>query len=183
MSRYSSLSRRVSAATLPFSFGLSLLATPASALEVSIQTLPDRVAMVVERTTPTSELGVTLGQDLPEVYNFLVKNHVSPLSAPIVQYLSYSESETHYRAGFVVAASLPADGSVTATTLPGGKHAVATHVGPYEELGVTYKAMMDWCSLNDYVPEGASVEEYIDDPTTTPPAALRTVISMPVRSL
>jgi AraC family transcriptional regulator len=70
------------------------------------------------------------------------------------------------------------DASVTRAEIPGGMYAVGVHVGPFERLADTYLALIgDWFPNSGYEPDVLPVvEHYLDDPTVTPPEALRTEV-------
>ncbi len=78
---------------------------------------------------------------------------------------------------------LPAS-EVVIKELPGGRFARYVHVGPYDALEATYDALMgQWMpSAAVTMKAGPSVEVYVNDPTVTPPAELRTEIYIPLES-
>jgi len=61
---------------------------------------------------------------------------------------------------------------VVAAATPAGRVAVATHWGPYSELGVTYGALHAWCAATHLALAGPSWEVYGD--WSDDPAQLRT---------
>jgi AraC family transcriptional regulator len=76
--------------------------------------------------------------------------------------------------------SLP-DG-LTEQRIPGGRYAVTVHVGPYETLGDTWHRLMgEWLPASGHrFGSGPSYEVYLNDPTRTPKAELRTELRIPV---
>ncbi|WP_344957180.1 MerR family transcriptional regulator [Actinomadura miaoliensis] len=58
--------------------------------------------------------------------------------------------------------------------LPGGLFAAATHVGPYEQIGLTAYALLAWVGDHGHLPAGPLREVYVSDPARTPPDQLRT---------
>ena len=87
-------------------------------------------------------------------------------------------------------------GEVAVKSIAGGRYAVFTHVGPYNEMGKIYDAIYgEWvpanctcgddcecgddckCILRDEPP----FEKYCNDPVKTPPEKLRTEIYIPIR--
>ena len=77
-------------------------------------------------------------------------------------------------------ASLPA--GLAEHTIPGGRYARTTHIGPYEQLGDTWMRLMgEWLPSSGHrVGNGASYERYFNDPRTTPKAELRTEVYVSV---
>jgi len=64
--------------------------------------------------------------------------------------------------------------------LPGGRVAVATHVGSYEGLGATYQAIMGALADQHLQVVGGPREIYLNDPDDTPEAELITRIEFPI---
>ncbi|HET9137775.1 MerR family transcriptional regulator [Actinophytocola sp.] len=76
-----------------------------------------------------------------------------------------------------VAAALPTDRDVPGTAtelLPGGPHASATHLGPYDHISLTGHALLAWCADHGHTPAGPLYEVYRNDPNTTAPEHLVT---------
>ena len=67
--------------------------------------------------------------------------------------------------------------------IAGGVHAVLLHVGPYAELERAYTWLYrEWLPSSGEDPADAPcVEEYLNDPRTTPPPELRTEIWLPLQ--
>jgi len=74
--------------------------------------------------------------------------------------------------------------SVQAWQLPGGPHAVLSHTGPYASMRAAYRWLYGpWLMGSDAEPgNGPTLEEYTNNPRDTPPHALHTLISMPLRA-
>ncbi|GHE37057.1 MerR family transcriptional regulator [Streptosporangium violaceochromogenes] len=58
--------------------------------------------------------------------------------------------------------------------LPGGPHASATHIGPYDQVPLTTHALLAWVGERGYTPGGPLREVYTADPATTSPDHLVT---------
>ncbi|WP_067169940.1 MerR family transcriptional regulator [Microtetraspora niveoalba] len=65
--------------------------------------------------------------------------------------------------------------------LPGGVFARATHVGPYDQIGLTAHSLLAWCAERGHLPAGPLREVYVDDPSVTPPERLVTHLMIPLR--
>jgi DNA-binding transcriptional MerR regulator len=82
-----------------------------------------------------------------------------------------------------VAVGVQSDGSADGLAvehLPAGPAAVATHVGPYEQLALIYYAIFAWIHERSLRPCGTVREAYLTDPGTTDPAQLATRIVVPI---
>ncbi|WP_436775280.1 MerR family transcriptional regulator [Yinghuangia sp. YIM S09857] len=64
--------------------------------------------------------------------------------------------------------------------LPGGRFARATHVGPYDQIGLTAHALLSWCAERRHPVRGPLREVYVSDPATTPPDRLVTHLMIPL---
>jgi AraC family transcriptional regulator len=78
--------------------------------------------------------------------------------------------------------SFAAEGDLRTFDIPGGRHAVITHVGPYAELHRAYTWLYgDWLLESGEEPANSPcVEEYLNDPRTTPATELKTEIALPL---
>lgn len=79
--------------------------------------------------------------------------------------------------------------------IPGGRYAVFTHIGPYDEVGPTYDAIYgEWvpancqcedCDCGDdckcILRDAPAYEKYCNDPCKTEPAKLKTEIYIPIQ--
>ena len=73
-------------------------------------------------------------------------------------------------------------GDIGVQTIPGGEYAVATHFGPYHELGKTYaKLMGEWLPRSGRTLRSTPCfESYLNDPGSTEPEDLVTDIYVPL---
>jgi AraC family transcriptional regulator len=91
-------------------------------------------------------------------------------------------AKLRYDAALVIPVKLTAQGEVGVQTIRGGKHAVATHRGPYAALGETYTRLCgEWLPSSglELLPAPA-LEFYRNSPEDTPPDDLLTDICMPL---
>jgi AraC family transcriptional regulator len=87
-----------------------------------------------------------------------------------------------YDACLVIKDCRAADGEVGIQEISGGDFAVATHRGPYDELGNTYARFLgQWLPANGREPKSApAFEVYRNAPADTAPADLLTEIYLPL---
>lgn len=85
-------------------------------------------------------------------------------------------------AGFHVADDFNAPEGLDLLHLQGGEHAELLHIGPYEGLRSVYGYLMgDWFPKSGRQHADApTYEVYLNDPTTTAPADLKTLICAPL---
>jgi len=76
-----------------------------------------------------------------------------------------------------------AEGEFGVLELPGGRHAVATHRGPYEKLSETYQRIYGaWLPKSGYeLGDTPAFEQYLNSPQSARPEDLVTVIHVPIK--
>ena len=79
--------------------------------------------------------------------------------------------------------SIALQGSLAWQQLPGGRHAVFTHIGPYGELHRCWSAIYaQWLPATGYaLRDTPPFEHYVNDPRELPPAQWRTDIHLPLQ--
>lgn len=93
-----------------------------------------------------------------------------------------SEDEITALAGFCVTPDLLTPDDLQEKSVPGGFHAVVTHIGPYATLGAAYDWLYGtWLPASGYLPsDQPTFEVYRNSPMDTAPADLRTEIFLPL---
>ena len=145
-----------------------LLSTGLPDVEVRVVTEPARrVAAVRESGAP---------ERVAEITSACIARLVGAVGVPFKQPLiglfplDFSDELT-------VTAVVEVERDVPGTTtelLPGGPHACATHVGPYDQIQLTAHALLAWCADRGHAPSGPIREVYLNDPNTTEPDQLVT---------
>jgi DNA gyrase inhibitor GyrI len=77
-------------------------------------------------------------------------------------------------------AAWEAGGCAEVRVLPGGRFACATHVGPYDQIGLTAYAVLAWCAERRHPMRGPIREVYVSDPAVTSPDQLVTHLMIPL---
>lgn len=99
---------------------------------------------------------------------------------PFAQYHGMPTDTVDVSAGFPVVGTGPvADDEVVVGERPGGRAAVALHVGPYEGLSGTWGALMGWMAEQGVHPGELMWEEYLTAPEGDP-AGWRTRVVVPL---
>ncbi|SEG71034.1 DNA-binding transcriptional regulator, MerR family [Thermomonospora echinospora] len=75
---------------------------------------------------------------------------------------------------FTVGVAAEAGDAQATDVLPGGVFAVATHVGPYDQIDLTGHGLLAWCGERGHLPVGPIREVYLTNPADTPPERLVT---------
>jgi AraC family transcriptional regulator len=87
-----------------------------------------------------------------------------------------------YDAAVTVSRPVEAQGEFGVMELKGGRYAIATHRGPYDELGKVYQRLYgSWLPKSGYTPADApGFEHYVNSPYDTKAEDLVTRIHVPV---
>jgi len=94
--------------------------------------------------------------------------HDDPETTPV--------AELHSEAALSVAESATIPDGLTEVLIPAGRWARTTHLGPYTTLGDAWARLMgEWLPKSGHrIGSAPAYEEYLNDPSTTAPADLRT---------
>ncbi len=96
--------------------------------------------------------------------------------------LTKREEELRSDAGIVVPEGRAIPASLTEQRIPAGRYATFVHVGPYAELGESWRRFRsEWIPAAGLkVSEGPSFERYLNMPGEVPPEDLRTELYIPI---
>jgi effector-binding domain-containing protein len=79
-------------------------------------------------------------------------------------------------------ASLPEDGRVVISELPGGLFVSLVRVGPWDDFRPAYQAIMDWVKENGYEIAGPNREIHLQGPGSgAPPEEYEIEIQFPIQ--
>ena len=143
------------------------------------KTLPDQHYIYVDKEVPYGpEISDAMGSAFAEVFGFVEQNGIVPLSMPMSVYIDMDPKILRVRGGVMVASedAAKASGTINAATLPAGEAMHVMHVGPYDNLGDTHKAMWDHMKTQGINGTMPVWEIYVDEPGVVAPDALRTEI-------
>ncbi|MEO0424008.1 MAG: GyrI-like domain-containing protein [Pseudomonadota bacterium] len=148
-------------------------------MDIERRTLPEQHYLYVHRECEYGpQIGEAMGSAFGEVYSFNAEHGIKPLSMPMTVYMEMDPSILRFRGGCLVTPedAAKATGNIKAATLPAGDVMATTHVGPYERMNETHKAL--WSHMEaEGIPCAMPIWEiYVDDPERTDPSAVRTEI-------
>jgi effector-binding domain-containing protein len=132
---------------------------------------------------PQPDLPGFLGEAFGELFGRLGLLGVQPAGHPFVIYHEFGAEGIDAEVCVPVPDSVSATASIQARILPAMTVAHTLHVGPYEDLGVAYGALMDWIRRSGLEPAGPVQERYLNGPgDLVPPAEYRTEVEIPIVS-
>jgi effector-binding domain-containing protein len=150
----------------------------------SLTDLPPQHTAVVRGTVPLAALPAFLQHAFGAVMQALASHHLAPAGEPFAYYHGAPTTTVDVEAGCPVAQPWTASGDVTPSQLPGGRVAMALHIGPYETMVETYHQLTDWMASQHLAPAESMWEVYLSDPRAEPdPATWQTRIYWPVQPL
>ena len=153
-------------------------------MDVSVQNFEPITVASVRHTGPYSEC--------EEAWHALCGNpDVHAVLGPNTKYLGicYDNPDTvdpnniRYDACVTIPEEQEFGEGIVTQTVEGGKYAVYTYQGSYEELQEAYRKLYgEWLPQNGHTPvDGPTIEVYLNHPQQTPPEELLTEIRIPLQ--
>lgn len=137
--------------------------------------------LVIRRRVERSQLSATLGPLYGSIVSLAQRNGTVLTGPPFTRFLEWSAGLVTIEAGLPVAAAVSGGGEVQSGTLPAGRAATTTHLGPYDQLLDAYAALERWIEAQGRKIAGAPWEVYVTDPAEHPdPRTWRTELFWPL---
>lgn len=130
-----------------------------SKLDIELKEVKKQSTLVVKKTVKQSEISKALHEIFPKVYGYAGQKGIQP-SAPLAKYTVDGE-KFEVEGGIVVPDGTKGEGDIVTSDLPAGKAAFTVHVGPYEKLPETYKALTAFLKAKNLKPSNIGWEIYI----------------------
>lgn len=140
-------------------------------ITVQLAELPAKNILSVRQKINMDDYGKLIGK----VYEAIVREHYTPVGAPMSIYHDEEYTPTNYD----VEVGVPVKEGGT-RIFEGGLHAMAALKGPYSGLSSVYAKIKEWMDENEYALCGAPFEVYQSDPAQTMPESLVTEVYFPV---
>jgi AraC family transcriptional regulator len=151
--------------------------------DVLERTLAPQPVLVVRRRVKRADIAKALGEMLGAVFVHAQRAGATLVGQPFTRYLDWGPGLVSIEAGLPIAARVEGEGDVLAEVLPGGRVAVTTHRGPYEQLVDAHAAVQQWIEERGLHAKGSPWEVYVTDPADEPdPTNWRTDVFWPIGS-
>ncbi len=166
-------------------FRASLARSPQSeeirvSYDITRQAIGESVFLYKKGRCAHGDIGKMLGQLLPAVFQYAVKNGVVFRSPPTAIYQEWGPGMVTFHAGLSVAAATPID-DFHVDMLPACEAAVTIHTGSYDGLGDAHAAVEQFIAARGWRKAAAPREIYLTDPGEVPdPKDWKTQIVWPV---
>lgn len=153
--------------------------------EIGIEEYPATEAMTITAVMSMEEIPAWFGQNLARSMAVQQSQNLQPQGMPFARYADYDESTGKFTvtAGIPVSAGGKSEDDVKLVRYNSFMALKGLHVGPYDELSLSYMALENYARENGIQLEGVAWEYYLSDPaTSTNPADLLTLIAMPLKT-
>nr|WP_183373236.1 GyrI-like domain-containing protein [Gordonia humi] len=135
-------------------------------------TLPDGIAVVTQRFYDVRV------DDLRDIFDesFQLLAQTRPIGPPFAMYEGDPTDVFDLTIGFPVSAPVDPDdyGDIANEVFPSGKALIMSHIGGFDGLGSAWESLMEVHSANGGSTPRATIEIYLNDPSSTPQEDLRT---------
>jgi effector-binding domain-containing protein len=149
---------------------------------VSLQDESPQATLAFRTRTSVQELPRLFGAALGQVGAYLAGLGENPAGPPFAAYHNADMNDLDVEIGFPVSKALPGQGEIQPGVIPGGPAARCMYTGPYDGVAAAYRQLQTWIGEKGCTATGVSYEMYLNDPATTPPMALQTLILMPLKA-
>lgn len=147
--------------------------------ELEIKEVPSRRVAFVRDRVHSDDMTRVVPRNIDRVAHAIGMRHAGPpfCRCPFPDPEGYLETEI----GWPVPEDVQAEAPAEITTYEGTRALVMTHVGPYEDLGRSYRLMAEAMERRGLVSAGDPVEWYESDPQEVPdPKDYVTIIEWPI---
>jgi effector-binding domain-containing protein len=131
---------------------------------IEIRQAPPQRLLAKKATCTHNDIAAAFGAAIKAVGDCYKASGAKMTSAPVAVYLAWRESDCDMAVGCKVEGNVTLTGGCEWLDVPGGPHAFATHLGPYDTLHETHTAIRKWCTTNGHKMVGPCWETYPIDP-------------------
>lgn len=150
--------------------------------------VPATRAIMLDRSCAEDGIPAAMEAGFGTLMQIAQKHRIRFAGAPRAIYRAYGPEGVQFTLAVPVAGRVGSDlGEARIGTLPEAKTLRFMHTGPYDGLMKTYGAITSWMVDHKYMKAESDWdrympmwEEYLNDPTTTPPDELITYIHLPL---
>lgn len=135
----------------------------------------------IRTTTDIKHLKDALGTAYQTLGEYLDQLGEQPAGAPYAAYFTWEKGEVDVEIGFPVSKSLPGQGQIKATHLPGDQLASCLYTGPYNKIEPAYNALTEFVERSGRQATGVAYEFYLNDANEVEPQELMTQIVFPLK--
>lgn len=146
-----------------------------------LKTQAPQPALSVRTHATAQDLPSLFGRVYGGIMQYLQELGEQPAGMPFAAYYSLDMENLDVEVGFPVAHKVNGKGEIQASEFPGGRLASVLHLGPYDQVGPAYDALLQWIKDHGLETTGVVYELYYSGPET-PPQETKTEIVFPLKS-
>ncbi len=146
-------------------------------MEIKIENIEPQPIVGIRESVTMSVIGNKIGELAPQV---MAQAGEKAAGALIARYHTWDGDGGEMEVAVPVSGVVEATGNAAASTLPGGRAVIATHVGPYEGLKSAWEMVGAWMKEQGLEASAPPWESYMNDPSQVPAEKLETRIVWPV---
>ena len=153
-------------------------------MDVKIREMPEMRVGAVQHVGPYNQIGLAFEKlgSIAGPAGLFEQSGVAMIGIYHDDPETTPQDQLRSEAALVLPESVRLPAGLTEQRIPGGRYAVTTHIGPYEQLGDVWARFMgEWLPNSGHrVRDSASFEIYQNTPMTVPKEQLRTEICVPI---
>lgn len=143
--------------------------------------VPGRMMACIRVQVPLDHIGDSMRDVFHRVVAAAEARGIELTGPPFCRYYSHDPTAVDFEAGMPIVGAAEHSDELCVCTVGGGKAATTLHVGPYDDLGDSYAALIGWMKEQGLSSSGPMWEVYLTDPTLEPdPTKWQTRIYIPV---
>jgi effector-binding domain-containing protein len=151
--------------------------------DVRVRDVVSQPIVSIRTRTSLAQMAAFMGGAYGELFQLIGQQGVRPAGPPFAVYHDpeFKEDDIDVEAGVPVAEPVASVGRVVGGELPAGPIAFTLHLGPYEEIGGAYGALLSWIQEHGHEGAGPPREFYIVGVGQAEPSAYRTEVQFPIK--
>lgn len=131
-------------------------------MELNKVTLEERPIIAIRKTVP--DPGPLFDEAMPKLFDFVARNGIAVDGPPLGVYYMIAEGEFDMAVALPVAAEPPAEGEISAISLPAGPAVAVEYTGRYDGLGEAWSELRHAIADAGYEIRAEGWEEYLVGP-------------------
>ena len=150
--------------------------------KIEIKQVEAQKALVIKVQIPSKDIGAKMGELYGKLFTYVGTNRIATSGAPFAVYYEYNpQGNTTFEVGVPVSSLIQGSEEITYKEFPAMKVASSLFIGPYDQTGPIYEALMKYIKDNNLQINGASWEIYLNDPMQVKdPSKYQTLIYFPI---
>lgn len=144
-----------------------------------IKEFADRPILSMRLRSSVGDLPQHLAQVYGAISSYMKSTGIISNGPAFAAYYNMDMTHLDVEAGFMLMRPAPAQGEISASTVPAGIYAVCHYTGGYEGIRQVYGELQKFVAERGYTVSGAPIEWYLNGPET-PPQDLKTDVEFPV---